>query len=346
MKLSIVATLYQSALYLAEFYARSRAVAQQLVGTDYEIVLVNDGSPDNSLALAIGLTETDPRVRVIDLARNFGHHKAMMTGLAHSQGNLVFLLDSDLEEEPEWLPHFAAQLNAEAADMVYGVQGRRKGTPWEQLTGTVFYKAFRALTGVAQPDNIVTARLMTRRYVDALLAHQERELNIGGLWIVTGFKQCQHTVHKHATSPTTYTFRRKLSHFITAVVSFSNRPLAFTLYAGVLLTGSAIAYIATFLFCHLVLASPPTAASTIIAALWLCSGLIIFFLGVQGIYIATIFSEVKQRPYTIIRHIYQQPSLTADIRLSDLQAEAIAAVKQMDAAELKAVLAVVSARGN
>ncbi len=318
MKLSIVSTLYQSAPYLSEFYARSGIAAQQLVGTDYEIILINDGSPDNSLDIAIALTEIDPRVRVIDLARNFGHHKAMMTGLAHTQGNLVFLLDSDLEEEPEWLSLFAKLLATETADMVYGVQVRRKGTIWEQLTGSIFYKAFRAFTGIAQPDNIVTARLMTRRYVDALLAHQERELNIGGLWIITGFKQCQQTVRKHATSPTTYSFRRKLSHFVSAIVSFSNRPLMFTLYTGILLLSSAIAYIAYLLFCYNILAILPTAASTIIAALWLFSGFIVFFLGVQGIYIATIFSEVKQRPYTIIRHIYQQPSFIIDTQHSDL----------------------------
>lgn len=343
MKLSIVATLYHTAPYLNEFYARSSAVAQQQAGTDYEIILVNDGSPDNSLAIAIALTETDPRLRVVDLARNFGHHKAMMTGLAQSQGDWVFLLDSDLEEEPEWLPSFAEQLNAEAADMVYGVQGQRKGTRWEQLTGSLFYKTFRAVTGLAQPDNIVTARLMTRRYVNALLSHQEREINIGGLWITTGFKQCHQTVRKHATSPTTYSFRRKLSHFVTAVVSFSNRPLTATLYAGTLLTSTALAYIAYLTLCATALNTPPTATSTLIAALWLFSGLIIFFLGIQGIYIATIFTEVKQRPYTIIRHIYQQPPAT-DSQHSDLQAEAIAAVRQMDVSELKAMLAGVSAR--
>ena len=105
MKLSIVSTLFQSAPYINESYQCVSAAAKRLVGDDYEIVLVNDGSPDNSLDLAIRLTEQDPHV-VVDLSRNFGHHKAMMTGLAHSKGELVFLIDSDLEEEPEWLETF------------------------------------------------------------------------------------------------------------------------------------------------------------------------------------------------------------------------------------------------
>ena len=88
MKLSIVATLYQSAAYIAEFYARTSAVARLLAGEDYEIVFVNDGSPDNSLELAVQLTKIDSHVVVVDLSRNFGHHKAMMTGLAHARGSV------------------------------------------------------------------------------------------------------------------------------------------------------------------------------------------------------------------------------------------------------------------
>ena len=179
MKLSIVATLYQSAPYINEFHKRACAAARQLVGEDFEILLVNDGSPDNSLDLAIRLTEQDSHVVVVDLSRNFGHHKAMMTGLAHAKGERVFLIDSDLEEEPEWLDAFAKQMRVDESDVVYGVQDRRKGGLFESCTGWIFYRIFRLLTGIAQPDNIVTARLMTRRYVKALVAHQERELNIG-----------------------------------------------------------------------------------------------------------------------------------------------------------------------
>jgi len=127
MKLSIVATLYQSAPYIAEFHQRASAAAEKLVGDEYEIVLVNDGSPDRSLDIAVKLTEQDSHVVVIDLSRNFGHHKAMMTGLEHARGERIFLLDSDLEEEPEWLLTFAEQMSEDNRDVVYGVQESRKG---------------------------------------------------------------------------------------------------------------------------------------------------------------------------------------------------------------------------
>ena len=305
MKLSIVTTLYQSAPYIAEFHRRACAAAGTLAGEDYEIILVNDGSPDNSLDLAVQFAERDPRVVVIDLSRNFGHHKAMMTGLAAAEGEQVFLIDSDLEEEPEWLLDFDAQMRAEAGDVVYGVQQKRKGNYFEQITGSWFYRLFRVLTGIAQPDNIVTARLMSRRYVQALLLHRERELNIGGLWIITGFKQSQQTVRKLSTSPTTYSLSHKFGHLVNAVTSFSSLPLVFTFYAGLVISTSAVFYIFYLAIRYLFISSPPDGYTSIIASTWLFSGLIIFFLGVQGIYLSKLFTEVKQRPYTIIRRIYR-----------------------------------------
>jgi putative glycosyltransferase len=306
MKLSIVATLYQSAPYIQEFHQRATAVAQQFAGDDYEIILVNDGSPDNSLELAVQLTEQDPHLTVVDLSRNFGHHKAMMTGLAQSKGNWVFLIDSDLEEEPEWLLSFSNQMNAEKSDLVFGTQESRKGGYFEKISGWLYYRVFRLLTGIAQPNNIVTARLMTRRYVNALISHQEREINIGGLWMITGFKQVHQPVKKHSTSPTTYTIGKKFVHFINAVTSFSSFPLSFTFHSGLLISVSALIYILALVFRYLFMTAPPSGYTSIIVSIWLFSGLIIFFMGVQGIYISKIFTEVKQRPYTIIRKFYNR----------------------------------------
>ena len=312
MKLSIVATLYQSAAHIIEFHQRASAAAKRLAGEDYEIVLVNDGSPDNSLELVIQLTEEDSHTVVVDLSRNFGHHKAMMTGLEHSQGERVFLLDSDLEEEPEWLHEFGRIMDKESCDTVYGIQEKRKGGIFEKVTGGFFYRVFRLFTGIAQPNNIVTARLMTRRYVDALLLHRERELNIGGLWITTGFKQCQQSVQKHSTSPTTYSLLQKFRHLVNAITSFSSLPLVFTFYTGLLISLTALGYIVYLVFLYMFIASPPEGYTSIIASIWLFSGLIIFFIGMQGIYISKMFSEVKQRPYTIVREIYRQSQEVPD----------------------------------
>lgn len=305
MKLSVVTTLYKSAKYVEEFCSRAGAAAHKLVGDEYEIILVNDGSPDNSLDIAKKIADKDHHICLIDLSKNFGHHKAMMTGLRQAAGERVFLIDSDLEEEPEWLNLFAEYMETVQCDVVYGVQGTRKGDLAERLSGPLFYRAFRLLTGISQPDNIVTARFMTSQYVKELLRHEERELNIGGLWLLTGFDQRSLLITKKATSPTTYSLRSKLSHFVNAVTSFSSLPLVFTFYVGGIISLTAMLFIAYLIFRYFLGAASPMGYTSIVASIWLFSGLIIFFIGVQGIYISKIFTEVKQRPYTIIRSVYR-----------------------------------------
>ncbi|MBE9563680.1 MAG: glycosyltransferase family 2 protein [Proteobacteria bacterium] len=304
MKLSIVATLYKSALHLTEFYHLASTAAQKLVGEDYEIVLVNDGSPDNSLDIAVQLTETDDHVVLIDLSRNFGHHKAMMTGLAHTAGQRIFLIDSDLEEEPEWLISFSEQMLSEKCDVVYGVQEQRKGGYFERWSGEWFYRFFKALTGVNIPQNLVTARLMTRRYVDALLRHEEREVFLAGLWCITGFNQSPQTIKKHSVSETTYTFRRKMSVLINSVTSFSSAPLLAIFYIGISISLLSSVYIVYLIIHWLTLSEPLSGWTSIMASIWLLGGMIISFIVVVGIYLSKIYSETKRRPYTIVRQVY------------------------------------------
>lgn len=304
MKLSIVATLYQSAPYVKEFHARASAVAQKIADDDYEIILVNDGSPDNSLDLAIELTSRFPQVKVIDLSRNFGHHKAMMTGLAHAQGEHVFLIDSDLEEEPEWLLTFAQQMKEEKCDVVFGVQKQRKGNWFERWSGKCFYRFFNMLTGLDLPENLVTARLMTHRYVEALVRHQEREILIAGLWQITGFNQSPQKIEKRSKGETTYSFAKKISHLVNAVTSFSNVPLISIFYVGLSISALALTYTAYLVVHWIFFAKPLDGWTSIMASIWLLGGLIVSIIGVVGIYLSKIFLETKQRPYTIIRHIY------------------------------------------
>jgi putative glycosyltransferase len=304
MKLSIVATLYQSAPYITEFYQRATAAARQLAGEDFEIVLVNDGSPDNSLDIAVLLTASDNHVVVVDLSRNFGHHKAMMVGLEHSGGERVFLIDSDLEEEPEWLISFSEQMAAEKSDVVYGVQQERKGDWFERWSGSAYYSLFNWLSNIEHPKNIVTARLMTRRYVNALLNHKEREVVISCLWVITGFKQCSQTVKKHMTSNTTYGISKKLSHLVNAITSFSEAPLKLIFFCGVLVFCGAMLYASTLVINRIFMSRPIDGWTSIMVSIWVLGGMIISFIGVIGIYLAKIFSETKQRPYVIVREIY------------------------------------------
>lgn len=303
MKLSIVTTLYQSEQYVEPFYRRATAAARRLTD-DYEIVFVNDGSPDDSLARAITLTETDDRVVVIDLARNFGHHRAMMTGLAQARGERVFLIDSDLEEEPEWLESFAEQMERDRCDVVHGVQRERKGDLIERWTGLCYYLIHRLLTGLQIPYNITTARLMSRRYVDALMQFEEREIDIGGLWYIAGFDQRAQTVTKHSTSRSTYTLGKKIAIIINSVTSFSDRPLIAIFYVGITILLTAFAYSAYLLGHWIGDAEPISGWTSVMVSIWFLGGVILSSVGVLGIYLAKIFLETKRRPLSIIRSIH------------------------------------------
>ena len=305
MKLSIVATLYCSEAYILEFCERASAAAGQISDGSYEIILVNDGSPDRSLYIAVALSESDPHVVVVDLSRNFGHHRAMMTGLAHARGELVFLLDSDLEEEPEWLLPFHAQMATQDCDVVFGVQQTRKGGWFERWSGDMFYRLLPMISGIDMPRNMVTARLMTRRYVNALLLHEEREIEIGGLWVITGFEQRPQVIKKHNTSETTYSLRHRFSLLINSITAFSNLPLIGIFYVGLTMLLVSGAFASFFMVQWLIIDRPVSGWTSMIVSLWLIGGMVILFLGVIGIYLAKMFSEVKRRPYTIIRKVYE-----------------------------------------
>ena len=306
MKLSIVATLYQSAPYITEFHQRVTSAAKQLVGDEYEIVLVNDGSPDNSLDLAVQLNMGDSHVVVVDLSRNFGHHKAMMSGLAHAKGEQVFLIDSDLEEDPKYLITFAEKMHGDRCDVVYGVQEQRKGGWFERWSGKWFWLLFNVVTGLGLPANIATVRLMSRRYVDALLCHDEREVFMAGLWHITGFDQRSQIIEKSYKKNSTYTLRHKISLSVNAITSFSNAPLISIFYIGVSISIIAGLYAGYLLFYWLFLDKPLSGWTSVMASIWILGGLIISFIGVVGIYLSKIFLETKRRPYVIVRQIYEK----------------------------------------
>jgi putative glycosyltransferase len=303
MKLSIVTTMYWSETYLEEFYQRCKTEVQKITN-DYEIIFVNDGSPDHSLQKAIKLSERDDQVVVVDLSRNFGHHKAMMTGLSYTSGDLIFLIDSDLEEEPELLQIFYSRLTEENCDVVFGVQESRKGNIFEKWTGEIFYRIINYLSEIEMPRNIITARLMSRRYVDSLLKFKEQEIFLAGIWYITGFNQIAVEVVKHSTSKTTYKLKNKVAMVINAVTSFSNKPLLLIFNLGMTITIISFFYILYLIVRKVFYAQSLEGWTSLIVSVWFIGGLIISFIGIVGIYLSKIFIETKSRPYTIIREIY------------------------------------------
>jgi putative glycosyltransferase len=304
MKLSIVTTLYNSSPTVEAFYRRAVAAAESLT-EDFEIIMVDDGSTDNSLEMACALVDKDSRLRVVELARNFGHHKALMTGLDYARGDLCFLIDSDLEENPAILREFFDKIQSGDVDVVYGYQSGRKGGLLERTTGDIAYRLFKFLFVHPIPRNHITVRLMKRAYVDSLLLHREQQTVIGGLWVITGFKQVGIPVNKLARGNTTYGYWRRWLMLIDSITSFSEMPLVAIFYLGIVISGLS-ALVGVALIIHkLVFQGAIEGWVSVMLSVWFLGGLLIFCVGVIGIYISKIFIETKNRPYTIVRRIHQ-----------------------------------------
>lgn len=271
--LSIVASLYRSESTLSAFHEQASIAARRRAGDDYEIVLVNDDSPDGTFDLARRIQESDPHVVLVDLSRNFGHHRAMMTGLRQARGSLVFLLDSDLDEDPAWLDSFAGTMDREGCDVVYGVQARRRGGVVERWGASMGYALLRRITGIDVPPNIVTARLMTRRYVDALLRVDAPEKVIAVLWHEAGFRQRPHPVQKRSSACPAYSFRDRLAVAESLVASFSALPLRILWVTGMTMAVGAAAGLMCVAALWILGAGTQTLAWATLLSIWLLGGL-------------------------------------------------------------------------
>jgi putative glycosyltransferase len=305
MKISIVATLYYSEGYIAEFYRRVTAAVKKIT-PDYEIVFVNDGSPDKSLEKVLAIQQEDSRVMLVDLSRNFGHHKAIMTGLRFAEGDYVFLIDTDLEEEPELLTVFWSELQAKPdLDVVYGIQKSRKGGWFERISGYLFYKLFNFIAGYEYPANPFTARLMSQRYIQGLRTFNEKEIDLWGLFILNGFKQAGLTLTKKSKGTTTYTFKRKLRIAVDTITSFTSRPLYIIFLVGLFITLVSTINIIYIVYQKLAAKVTVDGYTSLFASIWFIGGGLMFTLGIIGIYLSKIFLEIKNRPLTIIKGVYK-----------------------------------------
>jgi len=303
MKLSIVTTLYKSAPYVSEFHSRISEAAKKITD-DYEIVMVDDGSPDDSLDIAKKLCESDGRLQVIELSRNYGHHKAMMTGIGHAAGDYVFLIDVDLEEPPELLGTFFDEMREGAFDVVYGYQDERKGSWFEKHSGALAWRLIDLLLAIEIPHNHSTVRLMTRTYAQALVLHKEQKTAIGGLWVITGFKQKGVAFKKGSRGAGSYTWPHRLAALLDSVTSFSEIPLFAVFFVGLFILMMS-GLVAVGLVILRLTGTVLEGWISVMISVWILGGLAIFCMGVVGLYVSRIFIETKGRPYTIVRRVHR-----------------------------------------
>jgi putative glycosyltransferase len=300
--------MYRSAPFLPAFCQRVASVAQ-CITEDYELILVNDGSPDDSLNVALALQKNEPRIQIVELSRNFGHHAAIVAGLETARGDHVFLIDCDLEEQPEWLPDFISEMEATDADVVFGTQQSRVASRGSNLFGELFWRALNLMSNVKIPHNPMTCRLMQRVYVDALLRVEDRVLYLAGTFAWTGFRQVAIPLTK-TPRPTThrssYSLTRKLMQVVDSFSSFSVAPLTVIFLLGLVIWVGSMA-MGLYLFAERLL-HPKAILSgftSLMLSIWFLSGIVIMTLGILGLYIGKIFQEVKRRPLYITRKIHK-----------------------------------------
>ena len=301
--LSIVSTLYHSARFLPRFVDECRAALEAAGIADYEIVFVNDGSPDDSAAWVLDARAQDPRIKLVDLSRNFGHHRAALAGLTYARGERVFLIDCDLEVSPRELPRMLALMADTRADVVYGVQEMRKGGAVERLGGSLFWRLFNRLSDTKVPENVLTERVMSRRYVDALLALGDRNIFLAGMMYWAGFSQVAMPIAKRQREGrSTYNFTRRFALLVEAVTSFSALPLRLTLGTGLVFTAVSALFAAELIVRKLL--HPETVLlgfTSLMIVILAVGGVIITLMGVLGIYVSKLFVQAQGRPAFIVR---------------------------------------------
>jgi dolichol-phosphate mannosyltransferase len=292
-----------------QFVARACAAAADY---DFELVMVNDGSSDTTPELLDRIAASDPRVRVIHLSRNFGHQAALTAGLEHARGDVVVMLDADLQDPPELIPDMIARWS-QGAEVVYAVRRERSGeTAFKLATASWFYKLFNKLAQVDLEPNSGDFRLLDRRALDALLTMTERSRFLRGMTVWVGFSQTAISYERDArhAGETKYTLRRMLRFSLDAIASFSHLPLQLATYAGILSAGVAFVAIPVVIVLRIADSYLPGFSSITIAIL-LLGGIQLIALGVIGEYVGRIYDEVKHRPLYIVRDERNAPSSTS-----------------------------------
>jgi dolichol-phosphate mannosyltransferase len=306
--LSLVAPVYDEEELVEEFIGRAVAA---LADYEFELLLVNDGSSDRTPELLDRAAETDPRIRVVHLSRNFGHQAALTAGLEHAAGDVVAMIDADLQDPPELVPDMVARWS-QGSDVVYAVRNEREGeTAFKLATASWFYKLFNKLAQVDLEPNSGDFRLLDRRALDALLAMTERSRFLRGMTVWVGFDQTAISYQRDArhAGETKYTLRKMLRFSLDAIASFSHLPLQLATYVGVLSAGLAFIAIPVVIILRIFDSYLPGFGAITIAIL-LLGGIQLIALGVIGEYVGRIYDEVKHRPLYIVREERNRPSDT------------------------------------
>lgn len=297
---SVVIPIYNEEETIPELYRRLTAVMENL-GT-YEIILVDDGSKDDSWKMIKELHEKDKRVKGISFSRNFGHHNAIFAGLDHIQGDVIILMDGDLQDQPEEIPKLLKK-SKEGYDIVQGIVQKRHANPIQNFLSRMFHSLFIKISTVDPKTRIGLFRCLTKTVVESLKRLPERAVFFGGIISWVGFKTAYVPVERATryAGKSKYNFLKRFALAMNAITSFSERPLILIFQLGIVVFIFSLLMFGYAIFRKIFYNVEIMGWTSLFASIFFSTGLIMLSLSVVGLYISKVFIEIKQRPKYIIR---------------------------------------------
>lgn len=301
MKLSIISPVYKGEKMLDELVSRIEASVETFT-KDYEIILVNDSSPDESWRKIKEICAKDKKVKGLNLSRNFGQHYAITAGLAESTGEWVTVMDCDLQDRPEEIPNLYKKI-LDGYDSVFAQRVERRDKFTKRLSSTLFNAVFAFLTDQEQDKTVGNFGIYSRQVIDAVLSMGDsvRWFPIMVKWVgfKIGYLPVEHA--ERAEGKSSYSLRRLLSVASDNMIAFSNKPLRLMLQFGFFVVVLSILMALFYLIRYLTGGIAVDGFTTMVISMWLLGGIIIMLIGMTGIYIGKIFDKTKDRPLYIIR---------------------------------------------
>jgi len=298
--ISVVIPVYGCSLSLNELYNRLNKSLNKIT-LDFEIIFVNDASPENDWEIITKLSKKDDRIKGINLSRNFGQHYAITAGIDYCKGDWVIIMDGDLQDQPEEIPNFYNKAQ-EGYDIVLGRREHRQDSFLKKIINKIFYNLFYYLTNTKIDNSVANYRIVSRKVIDNYIKLKEyhRFLNLSMAWLGFNFTYINIEHSKRQYGKSSYSLNKLFNLAINAIISFSDKPLRLTIKLGFTLI-----FISTIFFIYkisenIIYGTTATGWSSIIASIFFSTGIIISVLGIIGLYIGRIFEEVKQRPLYVI----------------------------------------------
>ena len=305
VKYSIVIPLYDEEEILPLLVERLQQIMAGLDGPA-EVVMVDDGSGDRTFELAQAASAKDPRFKVIQFSRNFGHQLAITAGMDATSGDAVIIMDADLQDPPDVIPQMVEKWR-EGYEVVYGRRQRREGEgPFKTVTASVFYGLLHRIADIDTPVDVGDFRLVDRKALNAFLRMRESNRYVRGMFSWVGFRQVAVPYvreQRHAGS-THYTMRRMAMLASNGIVGFSTAPLRLALGTGVFLAFAAVLYGVVAISLKLAGSSLVPGYASLLGAITFLSGIQLIVIGVVGLYVGRIYDEVRARPLYVVRETH------------------------------------------